>query len=39
MKRIFLAATLVTAIAAGGIVAAQTADEHAAHHPAATPPA
>lgn len=43
MKRILLAATLVTAIAAGGVVAAQTAgpsaDEHAAHHPGGKAPA
>jgi len=43
MKRILLAATLVTAIAGGGIVAAQTAsptaDDHAAHHPGSKSPA
>lgn len=40
MKRILLAATLVTAIAGGGFVAAQTAtpDEHAAHHPGGKAP-
>jgi hypothetical protein len=40
MKRILLAATLMTAIGIGRLVSAQTpapkADEHAAHHPAKT---
>jgi len=42
MRRIFMTATLLTLIAGGGIVAAQSpapkADDHAAHHPG-TPPA
>jgi hypothetical protein len=35
MNRILMSATLLAVITAGGFVAAQTADEHAAHHPPA----